>query len=86
MSNKKQTAVEWLYKELALNNNSIDSIKERIYKESEIVKQAKKMHEQEIVNAYRRGMVNSFEKYVEGSNITITSEQYYNETFNSDEA
>ena len=44
---KKQTAVEWLYSELSKNNISNDSIKSRIYKESEIWKQAKKMEKEQ---------------------------------------
>ena len=81
MSNKKQSSVDYLVNQLefTIGKNVI------ILMEYEI-EQAKAMHEQEIINSYRGGIVYSFEKYVEGSNITITSEQYYNDTFNSDEA
>jgi hypothetical protein len=82
MSNKEQTAVEWLYKELALNNNSIDSIKERIYKESEIWKQAKAMHKEEIIDSFGVGC------QVEASRLIgyhKMAEQYYNEIYGKDE-
>jgi hypothetical protein len=41
------TSIEWLYAELAKNNNSNDSIKERIYRQAQIWKDAKEMHKQE---------------------------------------
>jgi hypothetical protein len=81
MSNKKQTAVEWLYKELALNNNSIDSIKERIYKESEIWKQAKEMEKEQIIDSVNFGQNNYTDTTIEDKEI---AEQYYNETFNNE--
>jgi hypothetical protein len=73
---KKQTAVEWLYSELSKNNISNDSIKSRIYKESEIWKQAKQMEKEQIIEANRDGvdMVIAEERY-------ITGEDYYNETY-----
>jgi hypothetical protein len=48
----KQTAVEWLYSELSKNNISNDSIKSRIYKESEIWKQAKQMEKEQMKEAH----------------------------------
>jgi 3-mercaptopyruvate sulfurtransferase SseA len=53
---KKQTAVEWLYSELSKNNISNDSIKSRIYKESEILKQAKAMEKEQIQDAFYFGI------------------------------
>jgi hypothetical protein len=55
MSSKKQTAVEWLYSELSKNNISNDTIKSRIYKESEILNQAKAMEKEQIIEAYYIG-------------------------------
>ena len=51
-----QTSIEWLYAELAKNNNSNDSIKERIYKQSQIWKDAKEMHYKELMDSMQRGM------------------------------
>jgi hypothetical protein len=66
MSNKKQTAIEWLAKELLEKYHlKIDEYKE--------FKQAKAMHKQDIINALH---------YFGIENV----EQYYNKTFNSDEA
>jgi hypothetical protein len=49
------TSIEWLYDELAKNNNSNDSIKERIYKQSQIWKDAKEMHKQEMKIQFGKG-------------------------------
>jgi hypothetical protein len=71
----KQTAVEWLYNELSKNNISNDSIKSRIYKESEILKQAKAMEKEQIIDAWIDG-----EGYDDIA-ATPIAEQYYNETY-----
>ena len=65
------TAVEWLYKELALNNNSIDSIKERIYKESEIWKQAKAMEKEQI---YSEEDMTNYALYILHNNVITPKE------------
>jgi hypothetical protein len=70
---KKQTAVEWLYSELHKNNISNDSIKSRIYKESEIWNQAKAMEKEQIIEAYWAGSQNWDSEQ--------EAEQYYKETF-----
>jgi len=70
----KQTAVEWLYSELSKNNISNDSIKSRIYKESEIWKQAKQMEKEEMESAYFCGSCDNMND--EGS-----FEEYYKETY-----
>jgi len=73
METKKQTAVEWLYSELSKNNISNDSIKSRIYKESEILKQAKAMEKEQQIK-----FANDFLFH---DDTDLTAEQYYNETY-----
>ena len=63
----KQTAVEWLFQEL----DNYYEMKGNVIKK-EILKQAKEMQRQQIVDAFINEM-NGIEE--------ITSEQYYNETF-----
>jgi hypothetical protein len=71
---KKQTAVEWLYSELSKNNISNDSIKSRIYKESEILKQAIAMEKEQIISANEDCSTNELGEL-------FTGEQYYNENY-----
>jgi hypothetical protein len=75
-----QTSIEWLYDELAKNNNSNDSIKDRIYKQSQIWKDAKEMHRKEILDAYMARMDITDKEYFK----QIIGVQYYNETFKKD--
>ncbi len=73
------TAVEWLYSELSKNNISNNSIKSRIYKESEILKQAIAMEKEQIEQAFRDG-------WFDGNNpliFKIENEQYYKENYES---
>jgi hypothetical protein len=59
----KQTALEWLVEQLfELRNPTLNQI--------EILKQAKEMEKQQIIEVYKAG--------VDGTKF---SEQYYNETF-----
>ena len=68
MSNKKQTAVEWL-RDLYENQPAYDE-----FILDEQWEKAIKMEKQQIIDAY------------ETSHISMmTSEQYYNETFNTEE-
>lgn len=64
----KETAVEWLIEQLTpsicLQQKYIDELKE----------QAKEMHKQEIIDAYKFGISDEY---------VIGSEKYYNETFKS---
>ena len=75
MENKKETAVEWLLKEL---KNYDSKMIELFDKE---IKQAKEMEKQQIIDAYNTG-------YVDGQIFAHTyknrrkdAEEYYNETF-----
>ena len=69
----KETAVEWLINELKLN----DTIeKENLIIARQIIKQAKAMERDQIVEAYWEGACNwDNEK---------TAEQFYNETYGGD--
>jgi len=78
MSNKQQTAVEWLIHEIeskgdAWENASIKKIQISIdaSEYAELKAQAKKMEKEQIIKAYEN--TNSMAMY---------GEQYYNETFN----
>jgi hypothetical protein len=61
-----KTAVEWLCEQYHLKQDI------------EIVKQAKEMEKQQIIEAYHRGYANA----ISVPNKEYNPEQYYNETFN----
>jgi hypothetical protein len=68
MSNKKQTAVEWLFKEL-LNSEP------NILEWNKLLEQAKAMEKEQIINA-------NIDGYEEAQNYGETSaEQYYKNTY-----
>jgi hypothetical protein len=68
MSNKQQTAVEWLIERYFASNEPFD------YKHLE---QAKEMEKQQIMDAHLTGLIHPLEM-----EATKQAEQYYNETFN----
>jgi len=70
MSNKKQTAVEWLESEMLKPNLSM----------KDIFNQAKAMHKQEIEAAFENGADYEYEYHI---NIEPRkpAEQYYKETY-----
>ena len=70
MSNKQQTAVEWLVEQLARKNNEFQALT-FYYDHKEEIEQAKEMQKEQIIKAYEN--TNSMAMY---------GEQYYNETFN----
>jgi argonaute-like protein implicated in RNA metabolism and viral defense len=74
MSNNKQTAVDWLFKQLW------DEPQDK-FTWYAILKQAKEMHEQEVMQSLNDGKSMAL-----GTMENTSLEQYYNETFNSDEA
>jgi len=76
MSNKNQSSIEWLYEQLTLTWYDYNSGKDLLDK-------AQKMHEQEIVNAWEKG---NHKEMRGGKYLKPLATQYYNETFNSDEA
>lgn len=78
MSNKKQTAVDWLVEQLRNNEN----IRWRGTRLIELEDQAKEIEKQQIVDAYNQGRHNGQTNWGFGNDIT--AEQYYNETFNNE--
>ena len=75
MSNNKQTAVEWLYLKL-----STSSSEEMVGNINVWFEQAKEMEEQSIKDAFIAGDNNGLD-YYNPMTKTLTSEQYYNETY-----
>jgi hypothetical protein len=81
---KKQSSIDWLVKEL--KEFYAEPCK---YDKQEIIKQAKAMHKEEIIDARNNGFMQSAEGWngeyglSDFSCLTkeIQSEQYYNETF-----
>jgi len=66
MSNKKQTAVEWLMSELWIRLNMGYEWKEKVFD------QAKEMEKEQIMDALSKGQM---------TNIDFDGEQYYKETY-----
>ena len=73
-----KTAIEWLYNELSKNNTSIDSVIERINKDSSIWKQAKQMEKEQIIEANRQGRCNDCPIMYSNQE----AQEYYNQTYN----
>jgi hypothetical protein len=70
MSNKKQTAVEWLYKQLnGLNKQILDDYFQIVFS------QAKEMEKQQIIHAYNQGCLDTLKDGMK------RGDQYYNETY-----
>jgi len=69
MSDKKQTAVEWLEDMMMVNGFIIPLT---------LFKQTKQMHKEQIKDAYSNGVVRHLHSK------TILSEEYYNETYGKD--
>jgi hypothetical protein len=74
MSNKQQTAVEWLASQLG---------KHIIWEEKiiDIIEQAKELEKQQIIDAYDLGSLSDMQ-YPDPKTVIENGEQYYNETFN----
>ena len=76
---KEQTAVEFLLTELDIAKLIS---KEKLTMAAEVVRQAKKMEKQQIIDAFNEGEINSVD-YFNPENITKEeAEQYYDEKFN----
>ena len=70
---EKQTAVEWIEDKIQSDMTFIEILG--------LIRQAKEMEKQQIINAFNEGEINSVD-YFNVENITIEeAEQYYNETF-----
>ena len=74
MTQKKQTAVEWLISKIEVNSNPSLTQKEMI----EYIQQAKELEKQQIIKAAYDNMGNNFDPNMG------RAEQYYNETFKQD--
>lgn len=70
MSNKKQSSIDWLFNEYV--NRGVITI--------EAIKQAKAMHNEEVVDAYREGRSDQ-QSARNQSFYHRNAEQYYNETY-----
>jgi hypothetical protein len=77
MSNKEQTAVEWLYEQLTLTWYDYESGKE-------ILEQAKEMEKEQIEEAFANGVDDEYEWHINNQPRKNT-EQYYNEIYGKDE-
>ena len=71
----KQTSIEWLYKEIIKK-----SVNDTSHNVLSILEQAKEMHKQEIIDAYRDGR--SDQQSDEGRFYNRNANYYYNETYN----
>lgn len=77
MSNKEQTAVDWLFKQLW------DEPKDK-FTWYAILKQAKTMHEEEIEIAFAKSYLIGIEG-ISYDDVNKASAKYYKETFGKDE-
>ena len=71
MSDKKQTAVEWLYDTIIIFPESIEDLAHN----ARSFKQAQQMEKEQIIDAYEYG--NTDREF----GIYLEAEQYYNETY-----
>jgi hypothetical protein len=76
----KQTAVEWLVREFTFKTTGGVYTTDGIDDVTHLVEQAKEMEKEQIINANRDGV-----DMVVDKKDFISGEQYYNETFNSNE-
>ena len=77
MSNNKQSSVEWLVEKIQQANPS--------FKFDALIRQAKEMEKEQIEEAFANGVDDEYEYHINNHPRT-NSEQYYTETFNSNEA
>jgi hypothetical protein len=67
MSNKKQTSIEWLWEQIKNSSCTYDDIEK-------LIEQAKEMHKQEILSAYKEG-------HYHLEYDSFNPENYYNEKY-----
>ena len=77
----KQTAVEWIGKELESYGDS-QFCKIEWEQLDSLIKQAKAMEKEQMIEAYDEGY--SIRDYYGNRSDNTTSEQYYNQTFKSE--
>jgi len=70
-----KTAVEWLVEELEDNSINLDLA-------FELIEQAKEMEKEQIMTAFTQGDIFGADFF---DRVNITAEEYYNETFKSEE-
>jgi hypothetical protein len=80
MSNNKQSSVEWVIGEIIKHQMTFYGTSSMPLR---IIKKAREMHKEEIMNAYKIGKYESDKIVMSDSHY---AKQYYTETFNSDEA
>jgi hypothetical protein len=73
MENNKQSSIEWLIEKIEGEKTLISRIV-GLKEYNKIIKQAKEMHKQEIMDAYIEGF--------SATEHNVDSVEYYNETFN----
>jgi len=82
MSNKNQSSIEWLYEQLTLTWYDYNSGKDLLDK-------AKEMHKEEMVNTWTETTAPTHEIGLSDTTYILAqikkAEQYYNETFKSNE-
>ena len=79
MSNNKQSSVEWLVEQF--ESCKVFSIKD-------VLEQAKAMHKEEIIRSYKNAMASAYfntHNWMPQEGYIHKAEQYYNETFNTEE-
>jgi HEPN domain-containing protein len=82
----KQTAVEWLVKQISSSKyfyNLMEELESRstIVQPNGILQQAKAMEKEQIIDAYKDGRFSGQDNWGYGNDTT--PQQYYNETFNN---
>jgi hypothetical protein len=78
----KQTAVEWLVEELSdvLGPMDTNSIRDLLLMDA--INRAKEMEKEQMIDAWSDGWLND---YKSDEDVKNSAEQYYNETFNTNE-
>jgi hypothetical protein len=72
----QQTSVEWLIEQLE-SIESIESLRKYIDKKKEVIEEAKRMNEIEIISSYQQGCVDGIKLPHFGN-----GKNYYRETYN----
>ncbi len=75
---KKQTAVEWLIKQLDNNLDINHSWRTRQY-----IEQAKEMEKQQIIDAYSESAISFMDDILDNDDCKEEAENYYKDTFSN---
>lgn len=81
MNDKQMSSIDWFVEQIHKNLPTYDLLNfdQKLFF-NELVKQAKLMHQQEIEEAYGHGQNNGY-MYAHQKAITISKENYFNQTF-----